>query len=169
MSRVEKKNQVSQIEEIYNSSNAVVITHYHGLSVTEITQLRKDLREAGAGFKVVKNTLSKIAAKNVGVEIDEEMFAGPSAIAYSEDPIAAAKGIMKFAKANDNLKVVGGIVNEQILDVSGIETLAKLPSLDEIRGKLVGILQAPAAQIARIVQAPAGQVARVIKAHSDKG
>lgn len=169
MSRSEKKNQVSQIEEIYNSSNAVVITHYHGLSVSEITKLRKGLKEVGAGFKVVKNTLSNIAAKNAGVDIDKNIFAGPSAIAYSEDPVAAAKGVMKFVKANDNLKVIAGLVNDKVLDVKEIETLAKLPSLDQLRGKLVGLLQAPGAQIARIVQTPAGQVARVIKAHADKG
>lgn len=169
MIRTEKKDQVSQIEEIYKSSNAVVITHYHGLTVSEITQLRKNLREVGAGFKVVKNTLSKIAANNSGIDIKDDMFAGPSAIAYSEDPVAAAKGVMKFVKANDNLKVIGGLVDDKVLDVKEIEALAKLPSLDELRGKLVGLLQAPASQIARIVQTPAGQVARVIKAHADKG
>lgn len=169
MIRFEKKSQVSQIEEIYKSSNAVVITHYHGLSVSEITKLRNDLREAGAGFKVIKNTLSRIAAKNAGVNIEDVMFTGPSAIAYSGDPVAAAKGVMKFAKANDNLKIVSALVNGKVLEVKEIETLSKLPSLDQLRGKLIGLLQAPASQIARVVQAPAGQIARVIKAHADKG
>lgn len=169
MIRSEKKNQVAEIEEVYRSSSAVVITHYHGLTVAEITALRQSLRENGAGFKVVKNTLSRIAARNVGIEIDESIFAGPTAIAYSEDPVTAAKGVVKFAKANDNLKIVGGIVNDKTMDLSEIETLATLPSLEELRGKIVGVLQAPAAQLARIVQAPAGQIARVIKAHADKG
>lgn len=169
MIKSEKKNQVSQLEEIYKSSNAVVITHYHGLSVSEITKLRSELRAVGAGFKVIKNTLSRIAVKNAEMDVESNIFAGPTAIAYSDDPVAAAKGVMKFVKANDNLKVVGGIVNDKVLDEKEIETLSKLPSLDELRGKLVGLIQAPASKIARIVQAPAGQVARVIKAHADKG
>jgi large subunit ribosomal protein L10 len=166
--RSEKKTFVSELEKIYEDSNSVIITHYHGLTVSQITNLRKALRENGASFKIVKNTLSKIAATNVKLTHDPEAFSGPTAIAYSKDPVAAAKGVVEFAKANDNLKVIGGIVNDKILNVVEVQQLAKLPSLDQLRGKIVGILQAPAANLARIVQAPAGSLARVIQAYSEK-
>lgn len=168
MLRSEKKAFVAELEEIYKVSNSVIVTHYHGLTVSELTKLRKVLGENGAGFKIVKNTLSKIAASNVKMTYDPGLFSGPTAIAYSEDPVAAAKGVMEFAKANDNLKVIGGIVNDKILSVSEIQHLSKLPSLDQLRGKLVGILQAPAANLARVIQAPAGSLARVIRAYADK-
>ena len=168
MLRSEKKTFVSELEKIYEDSNSVIITHYHGLTVSQITNLRKALRENGASFKIVKNTLSKIAATNVKLPHDPEAFSGPTAIAYSKDPVAAAKGVVEFAKANDNLKVIGGIVNDKILNVVEVQQLAKLPSLDQLRGKIVGILQAPAANLARIVQAPAGSLARVIQAYSEK-
>jgi large subunit ribosomal protein L10 len=166
--RSEKKTFVSELEKIYQDANSVIITHYHGLTVSQITNLRKALRENGASFKIVKNTLSKIAATNVKLTHDPEAFSGPTAIAYSKDPVAAAKGVVEFAKANDNLKVIGGIVNDKILNVGEVQQLAKLPSLDQLRGKIVGILQAPAANLARIVQAPAGSIARVIQAYSEK-
>lgn len=169
MTTADKKNQVSAIEEIYNSSSAVIVTHYHGLTVEDITQLRKSLSDSGAGFKVVKNTLFKIAAKNLGKEVDENMFAGPTAIAYSEDPVAAAKGVVNFAKANDNLKVIGGIVDDKVLELDEVKHLASLPSLDELRGKIACVLQAPASNIARVLNAPASQLARVIQAYADKG
>ena len=168
MLRSEKKTFVSDLEEVYQASNSVIITHYHGLTVSEITALRRSLRDNGASFKIVKNTLSKIAASNAKVEYDPKMFSGPTAIAYSEDPVAAAKGVVEFAKTNDNLKIIGGIVNDKILDVSSIQQLAKLPSLDQLRGKIVGILQAPASKLARVTQAPAGALARVMKAYAEK-
>lgn len=168
MLRSEKKTFVSELEKIYQDSNSVIITHYHGLTVSQITNLRKALRENGASFKIVKNTLSKIAATNVKLTHDPEAFSGPTAIAYSKDLVAAAKGVVEFAKANDNLKVIGGIVNDKILNVGEVQQLAKLPSLDQLRGKIVGILQAPAANLVRIVQAPAGSLARVVQAYSEK-
>lgn len=168
MLRSNKEHFVSELEGIYNTSNSVIITHYHGLTVSEVTALRRNLRENGASFKVVKNTLSKIAASNVKLGHDPEMFSGPTAIAYSEDPVAAAKGVVEFAKTNDNLKIIAGIVNDTVLDVSAINELAKLPSLDALRGKIIGILQAPASNLARVVQAPAGGLARVVQAYADK-
>ena len=168
MLRSEKKTFVAELEEIYKDSSSVIITHYHGLTVSQVTNLRKVLRENGASFKIVKNTLSKIAATNAGLAHNPEVFSGPTAIAYSKDPVAAAKGVVEFAKANDNLKIIGGMVNDKILSVSEVGQLAKLPSLDQLRGKIVGILQAPAANLARIVQAPAGSLARVIRAHAEK-
>jgi len=166
--RSNKKNCVTELEEIYKISNSVIVTHYHGLTVTEVTKLRRSLRENGASFKVVKNTLSKIAALNSKFAGDPEMFAGPTAIAYSEDPVAAAKGVVEFAKSNDNLKIIGGVVNDKILDISAIQQLAKLPSLDALRGKIIGVLQAPATNLARVTQAPASALARVLQAYADK-
>lgn len=168
MLRSEKKTFVSELETIYSESNSVIITHYHGLSVAQVTNLRKALRESGASFKIVKNTLSKIAATNAKISHDPALFAGPTAIAYSVDPVAAAKRVVEFAKTNDNLKVVGGIVNDKILNVVEVQQLAMLPSLDQLRGKIIGVLQAPAANLARVLQAPAGAVARVVRAHSEK-
>ncbi len=168
MLRSEKKTFVSELEKIYQDSSSVIITHYHGLTVLQITNLRKALGENGASFKIVKNTLSKIAATNVKLTHNPEAFSGPTAIAYSKDPVAAAKGVVDFAKANDNLKVIGGIVNDKILNVVEVQQLAKLPSLDQLRGKIVGILQAPATNLARIIQAPAGSIVRVVQAYSEK-
>lgn len=168
MLRIEKKEFVSNLEEVYKSSSSVIITHYHGLTVAQVTELRKALRSNGAAFKVVKNTLAKIAASKSGLSCDLEMFAGPTAIAYSADPIAAAKIVVAFAKANDNLKVIGGFVDNRILDKEGVEALAKMPSLDDLRGGIVGLLQAPATKIVRILNAPAVQIARVIRAYADK-
>lgn len=169
MNRQEKKQLVEKIVEICKSSNSLIMTHYQGLTVAQTTDLRKVLRDNGASFVVLKNTLFRIAAKEAGINHDPAMFKGPTGIAYSADPVAAAKCVVKFAKANDNLKIIGGVVNDKILNVSEIETLSKLPSLDEIRGQMVGLLQAPATNIARILSVPAAQVARVIQAYADKG
>ncbi|NRB10989.1 MAG: 50S ribosomal protein L10 [Rickettsiaceae bacterium] len=169
MLREEKKNFVAELEGIYKTSNSIIITHYHGLTVSEVTELRQTLRKNGAFFKVIKNTLSKIAVNNLQLDYDPELFSGPTAIAYSDDPVAAAKGVVEFTKSNDNLKVIAGIVNNQVLDVGKVKDLSKLPSLDELRGKIVGLLQAPATNIARVVNAPASQLARVIQAYADKG
>jgi large subunit ribosomal protein L10 len=166
--RSEKHEFVAALEDVYKNSNSVIITHYHGLSVSKITALRKSLRENGAGFKVVKNTLSKIAAKQAGLDSMSNLLKGPTAIAYSTDPVAAAKQVMEFAKANDNFKIIGGIVDNQILNADEVQQLAKLPSLDALRGKIIGVLQAPAAKIVGIVQAPASQLARVIQAYANK-
>lgn len=168
MSTLEKQKAVEKIEQIYKSSSSVILAHYHGLTVTDLNQLRSKLRDDGGAFTVVKNTLAKIAAKNVDFKCDHDLFTGPVAIAYSDDPIAAAKGVVKFAEANDNLKIVGGVVDGAILSVEEIKQLSKMPSLDELRGKLVALLQTPATNIARVLQAPASQVVRVIKAYSDK-
>lgn len=169
MLRSEKQNFVSELEEVYKRSNSVIITHYHGLTVAQVTNLRRSLKSKGAAFKVVKNTLSKLAANNSKLGEVVELFTGPTAIAYSEDPIAAAKGVVEFAKDNKQLKVVGGIVDGKLLTVSEIDQLAKLPSMDELRSKLIGILQAPATKIAGVLEAPASGLARVLKSYSNKG
>ncbi|RYE06293.1 MAG: 50S ribosomal protein L10 [Rickettsiaceae bacterium] len=152
MLKSEKREFVSSLENIYNQSNSVIITHYHGLSVSKITALRKMLRENGANFKIVKNTLSKIAAETVGASGIATFLKGPTAIAYSSDALAAAKQIVEFAKLNNNLKVIGGIVNNQVVSAEEIQDLAKLPSLNELRSKIIGVVQEPAAQIARLLK-----------------
>lgn len=166
--RSEKKGFVAELEGVCRDSDAVVFTHYHGLTVAQMTELRRGLRAQGAGFKVVKNTLFKIAADNAKVQIADGMATGPIAIAYSSDPVAAAKGVMEFVKKNDNLKIIGAVVNNQLLSPKEIDKLSKLPSLDELRGKIVGLLQAPATKIAAVLQAPAGCLARVVGAYGAK-
>lgn len=169
MKRLEKKQLVGAIEEIYRNSESVVMVHYHGLSVSDMTNLRESLRGQGANLKVVKNTLSKIAASSAGVSEEAlSLLKGPTAIAYSSDAVAAAKGVVEFAKKHPSLKVVGGVVSKEVLSADGIKTLASLPSLDELRGKIIGILQAPASKIVGVVQAPASQMARVLSAYATK-
>lgn len=168
MSTVEKQKAVEKIEQIYKSSSSVILAHYHGLTVTDLNQLRSNLRDNGGAFTVVKNTLAKIAAKNVDFKCDHDLFTGPIAIAYSDDPISAAKGVVKFAEANDNLKIIGGVVDDSVVSVQEIKQLSKMPSLDELRGQLIALLQTPATNIVRVLQAPAGQLARVVKAYSEK-
>lgn len=169
MKRSEKTQAVAAIEEIYRSSKSVVMVHYHGLTVDQMTSLRASLGELGAEMKVVKNTLSRIAAKSAGFGEDAlALMKGPTAIAYASDEVSAAKGVVEFAKKNENLKVVGGVLASEVLDASAIKHLASMPSLDELRGKLIGVLQAPASKIVGVTQAPAGQLARVTKAYATK-
>jgi len=166
--KAKKQELVQELEGIYKESGAVIVTHYHGLTVSQLTELRKSLKDKGASFKVVKNTLSKIAASNVGLGSASELLSGPTGIAYSKDPVSAAKGVVEFAKSNESLQVVGGLVDQKVFSVEEVNQLAKLPSLDELRGKIIGVLQAPAAKIAAVLNAPASQLARVVKAYSEK-
>lgn len=167
MNREEKQAAVAQIKEQVFESEAIVITHYAGLTVDEITTLRADMREKGAFFKVVKNSLAKIALKDTPYETLSELFTGPVAVAFSSDPVAAAKGVAEFSKENEKLVIIGGGLNGELLDVSRVQALAKLPSLDELRAKIVGMLNTPATRVATVVQAPAGQVARVLNAYAE--
>ena len=167
--RSQKEELVDWTKQVFADSSIVVVTHYSGLTVAELTELRGKLREAGAQFKVTKNRLARLALDGSNIEGVKEMFTGPTAIAYSEDPVAAAKVAVNFAKDNDKLVILGGAFGEEVLDVQGINTLAKLPSLDEIRANFVGLLQTPATRIAGVLQAPAGQVARVISAYGESG
>lgn len=168
MLRSEKQDFVVGLEGVYQQSSSVIITHYHGLTVSQITALRRSLREKGANFKVVKNTLSKIAANKVGLGSIAKLLTGPTAIAYSEDAIVAAKSVVEFAKTNEKLKIIGGVVNNQLVTAEEIHQLATLPSLDELRGKIIGVLQAPATKIAGVIQAPASQLARLFQAYANK-
>ena len=168
MNRQEKAELIETLQTTLNDSTTVVVAHQVGMTVAESSDLRAKMREAGAGFKVTKNRIAKLALNDTPHTALESLFTGPTAIGTSTDPVAAAKVLVEYAKGNDKLTIVGGSMDGKSLDKAGVEALAKLPSLDELRGKLVGILQAPAAKIARVAQAPAGKVAGVIKARSDQ-
>jgi large subunit ribosomal protein L10 len=168
VNRQEKAELIETLQTTLNASSTVVVTHQVGMTVAESSDLRAKMREAGAGFKVTKNRIAKLALKGTRYEELEGMFTGPTAIGTSADPVAAAKALVNFAKDNDKLTIIGGSMDGKTLDKAGVEALARMPSLDELRGKLVGLIQAPAAKIARVTQAPAGKVARVIKARSDQ-
>ncbi len=168
MSRSKKENYVLELQKICNDSNAVVFAHYHGLTVAQLSDLRKALRVSDASLKIVKNTLFKIASKNAGLNVSHDVLKGPIAIAYSNDPVGAAKGMMDFMKKNDALKVVGAMVNNKPLVPAEVIVLSALPSLDELRGRIIGLLQAPATKVAAVLQAPAGGLARVVGAYSAK-
>ena len=168
MDRSRKEDLVAELQQTLATTNLLVVTHQNGLSVEETTALRLQMREAGAGFKVTKNRLAKIALKDTQFEPLSDMFNGPTAIAVSEDPVAAARVVVNYAKDNDKLTVVGGALGDKALDVDAVIALAKLPSLDELRGKLVGLLQAPAGKIVGVLQAPGGQLARVFGAYAAK-
>lgn len=169
MTRAEKQEQIEWLNDKFVNSGIVVVTQNEGLTVQQMTTLRDNLREADAGFKVVKNTLAKLASQGTDYEGIADLFSGPVAIAFSQDPVAAAKVTQEFVKDNERLVIVGGSMGAKVLDAAGVEKLSKLPSLDELRGKLVGLIQAPATKIAGVVQAPAGQLARVVGAYAAKG
>jgi large subunit ribosomal protein L10 len=159
---------VSSFRQVFQNSALVVVTHYSGMTVGEMTDLRGRMRKAGANFKVTKNRLTRIALEDTNFKSLADLFTGPTGIAFSADPVAAAKVVVNYAKDNQKLVILGGAFNGQLLDVKGVTTLAELPSLDELRAKLVGMIQTPATRIAGIMAAPAGQVARVIGAYAKK-
>jgi large subunit ribosomal protein L10 len=166
--RNQKTELVASLHERFVAAGLVVVTHNNGLTVAEITNLRQKIRDAGAGFKVTKNRLTRLALAGTKFEAMSDMFTGPTAIAYSADPVAAAKVVVDFAKTNDKLVILGAGLGTNMLNVDGVKALATLPSLDELRAKLLGMLQTPATRIAGVLQAPGGQVARVIAAYAKK-
>ena len=169
MNRAQKKQAVADLHQLFEENELVVVTHYSGLTVAEISELRAKMRENGASFKVTKNTLAKIALDGTRFSAMSDLFTGPTGMAVSQDPVAAAKTAYEFAKENDKLVIMGGALGETILDAQAVEALAKLPSLDELRSKLVGLLVAPATRVATVLQAPASQLARVTAAYAEKG
>ena len=164
MDRAEKESMVASLHQTFEDVSIVVVTHYSGLTVAEMGELRDQMREAGAVFKVTKNRLTRRALEGTKYQSLEEMFTGPTAIAYSEDPVAAAKAAVNFSKTNNKLIVLGGALGDEQLDVNAVKSLASLPSLEELRAKIVGMTNTPATRIAVVLQAPAGQVARVLGA-----
>jgi large subunit ribosomal protein L10 len=168
MDRAKKPQVVSDLNAVFNEVSVVVVTRNLGLTVAQSTTLRNKMRDAGATYKVTKNSLAKIATKGTVYESISDMLTGPIALASSKDPVAAAKVVAEFAKTNDKLEIVGGAMGSTLLDVDGVKALATMPSLDELRAKIVGLVQAPATKIVQIIQAPAGQIARVLSAHAEK-
>jgi large subunit ribosomal protein L10 len=164
-----KQELVSELHQTISEANLVVITKQSGLTVAEVSDLRRKMRDAGAGFKVAKNRLAQLALKGTKHEGLDTLLKGPTAIAYSADPVAAAKVAVTFANSNEKLTIVGGSMGTNLIDAAGVKALATLPSLDELRAKLLGMLQTPATRVATVVQAPAGQLARVFGAYAKKG
>ena len=164
MDRSQKADLVAELKNVFTETGVVVITRNLGLSVAQSSDLRAKMRDAGAQFKVAKNRLALIALDGTRYKPIGDLLKGPTALATSTDPVAAAKVAVDFAKTNDKFEIVGGAMGETMLDVNGVKALAELPSLDELRGKLVGLIQAPATKIARTLMEPGGQLARIFAA-----
>ncbi|WP_293902694.1 50S ribosomal protein L10 [Phenylobacterium sp.] len=168
MDRAQKQDAIEALKGVFSGAGAVVVTHYMGLTVAEMTDLRGRLRNEGAQLQVVKNTLATKALNgSIGAEGDA-LFTGPVAIAFAPDPVSAAKVATQYAKDNDKFTVIGGFMGQQVLDKQSVTALAALPSLDQLRAKLIGLLQAPATKIAGVLQAPGAQLARVMAAYAAK-
>ncbi len=168
MDRAQKAESIEALKGVFATSGAVVVTHYLGLTVAEMTDLRLRLRKEGAQIKVVKNRLAQKALAGQAGDAGDALFKGPVAIAFGPDPVSAAKVVTQYAKDNEKFAVVGGLLGQQVLSQDAIKSLATLPSLDQIRAQLIGLIQAPATKIAGVLQAPAGQLARVFNAYATK-
>lgn len=168
MDKAEKAEVVEELKGVFASAGSLVVAHYTGMTVAQMNDLRGRMRAAGASFRVSKNRLAVRALQGTPVEGIAHLFKGPTGIAYSKDPVAASKVAVAYAKDNEKLVILGGSVGTTALDAQGVKALATLPSLDELRGKLVGLILAPATKIAGVIQAPAASLARVIAAYSQK-
>lgn len=168
MDRAHKADAIETLKGVFADSGAVVVTHYLGLTVAELEDLRARLRKEGAKIKVVKNRLAQKALDGDTGGAAGALFKGPVAIAYGVDPVSAAKVVTQYAKDNEKFSVVGALMGDVVLDQQGVRALAALPSLDQIRGRIVGLLQAPATKVAGVLQAPAAQLARVFSAYAAK-
>ena len=168
MNRAEKEAEVKELNERFSSDELVVLTHYSGLTVAQMTQFRRELVKNGASYKVTKNSLAKIALKGTKFEQISNMFTGPTGVATSKDAVAAAKVAQTFAKTNEKLVIIGGALGDKILSAADVKALASLPSLDELRSKLVGLLQALASKMVGLLQAPARDLVGVTKAYGEK-
>ena len=169
MDRAGKKEVVDTLNALFKAANVVVVAHYSGLTVAQMQILRRQMKQAGAAVKVAKNRLAKIALKDTDVASIASLLKGPTVLAYSGDPVAAPKVAVDFAKANEAFVILGGSMGKTALDLNGVKALAALPSLDELRGKIVGLIQAPATKVAQLLNAPASKLARVVQAYADKG
>ncbi len=166
MDRSQKADSVAQLNAVFNEVGVVVVTRNLGLSVAQSTALRNKAREAGATYKVAKNSLAKLAAQDTAYDGIGDYLTGPTALAWSVDPVAAAKVVVEFAKTTDKLEIVGGSLGNVVLDANGVKALASMPSLDELRAKLIGLVQAPATKLAQLTTAPAAKLARVFGAYA---
>jgi large subunit ribosomal protein L10 len=168
LERAEKREVVTALHDVFAKTGVVVVAHYAGLTVAQMTKLRSEMRNAGGRVKVAKNRLVKLALEGTDAKGIADLLKGPTCLAYSADPIAAPKVAVKFAKANEKFVILGGAMGATVLDAKGVNSLADLPSLDELRGKLIGLLQAPASKIARTLNEPGAQLARVFGAYGNK-
>ncbi len=168
MNKEQKQDFIGALSEDLQKASLVIVTHQTGLTVSQSTELRNKMRAAGASYKVVKNTLAKIAVKGTRFESLTDYLHGPAALAISVDPIAAAKIAVEYMNDNDKFQVVSGVLDEKFLDLAAVKALAKLPSLDVLRGTLLGVILAPATRLATIVKEPGASIARVISAHAKK-
>lgn len=168
MDRTEKKELVGQLNDVFKTTSVVVVAHYSGLTVAQLQRLRKQMREAGAKVQVSKNTLTRIALEGTDIASIGPLLTGPTIIAYSDDPIAAPKAAAAFAKDFERFVILGGAMGRTALDPAGVRALATLPSLDELRGRLIGLIQAPATKLAQLTTAPAGKLARVFNAYAER-
>ena len=168
MDRAAKKELVTELNGIFKASSVVIVAHYAGLSVADMQKLRMQMKQAGAQVKVAKNRLAKIALDGTDVAVVAPLLKGPTVIAYSGDPVAAPKVAADFAKAHEKFVILGGAMGKTALDQNGVKALAALPSLDQLRATLIGLIQAPASKIARVVNAPASKLARVVQAYAKK-
>ena len=159
MNKEQKQNYIKDMTAQFENSEAVLVTHYQGLTVKQLDDLRKQMREHGIKFQITKNRITKLALKNSKCKNLSNLFTGPTAVALSKDAITSAKILTKFSKENKSLKILGGIMGEEVLDVAGVANVATLPTLDEARAKIVGILRSPAQKIASILLAPASKIA----------
>ena len=167
MDRSQKAESVASLNAVFNEVGVVIIARNLGLTVAQSTALRGKIRDAGASYKVAKNRLAKLAIKDTDYAGIGDLFTGPTAIATSVDPVAAAKAVVDFAKTNDKLEIVGGSMGSLVLNAEGVKALAALPSLDQLRGTIIGLVQAPATKIAQLVTAPAAKLARVFAAYAE--
>jgi large subunit ribosomal protein L10 len=163
--RAEKREVVTALHDVLAKTGVIVVAHYAGLSVADMTRLRSDMRSAGGQVKVAKNRLVKLALEGTDAHGIADLLTGPTCLAFSDDPVAAPKVAVKFAKGNEKFVILGGAMGPTVLDAKGVGSLASLPSLDELRGKLIGLIQAPASKLARTLNAPGGQLARVFAAY----
>lgn len=168
MDRAGKADAVEVLKGIFAGAGVVVVSHYSGLTVADMTALRTRLSKEGAQLKVIKNRLAKIALDGTPGAGGAHLFTGPTAIAYSADPVAATKVAVQYAKEKDKFVLVGGLLGSTVLDPTGVKALAELPSLDQLRGQIIGLIQAPATKVAGVLAAPAGQLARVFNAYATK-
>ena len=168
MDRAQKSEQIAGLAKTLSETSVVVVTRNHGLSVAQVTDLRNRMRNAGASFKVTKNRLARIALEGTPYQPIGDMLTGPTAFATSTDPVAAAKVAVEFAKTTDKFEIVGGAMGTTVLDIDGVKALATLPSLDELRAKIIGLINAPATKLAQLANAPAAKLARVFDAYATK-
>ena len=166
--RAAKAESITELSGVFKTSNVVVVAHYAGLTVAQMQTLRMQMKQAGGHVKVAKNRLAKIALKDTDVASIASLLKGPTVLAYSGDPVAAPKVAVDFAKTNEAFVILGGSMGKTALDVNGVKALASLPSLDELRAKILGLLVSPATKIAQLTNAPAAKVARVIQAYASK-